>query len=222
MVLDRDLFVFVASFYLFFEEFLFLVKLQQINIIPGLSINMINMIPRVQKEADHLFRDIVKNHSSLIYNLALMKCNQVTLAEDICQETFIRVYKGLQNFRDESQLGTWIYRIALNVCHTMIKKESQLSSRMIPLGERADLEPEELNSDVQDIFIQEVEKDQIREAVSALPPLQSDAITLYYLKEFQYTEVAEIMDIPLNTVKSHIRRAKANLKLMLMEVYSET
>ena len=183
---------------------------------------MMNMIPRVQKEADHIFREIVKNHSSRIYNLALMKCNQVTLAEDISQETFIRVYKGLQNFRDESHIGTWIYRIALNVCHTMIKKESQLSSRMIPLEDRADIEPEELNSDVQDIFIKDVEKDQIREAISALPPPQSDAITLFYLKQFQYSEVADIKNIPLNTVKSHIRRAKANLKLILMEVYDET
>ena len=183
---------------------------------------MSNMISKVQKEADHLFREIVRNHNSRIYNLALMKCNQATLAEDICQETFIRVYKGLQNFRDESQLGTWIYRIALNVCHTMIKKESQLSSRIVPLEDRADLEPEEINSDVQNIFIKDVEKAKIRAAISALPPLQSDAITLYYLKEFQYTEVAEIMDIPLNTVKSHIRRTKSNLKQILMEVYNET
>ncbi len=183
---------------------------------------MINMIPKVQTDTDHLFREIVKKHSSRIYNLALMKCNQVTLAEDISQETFIRVYKGLHNFRDDSHIGTWIYRIALNVCHTMIKKESLLSSRLVPIEDRADLEPEDLNSDVQDIFIKDLEKKQIREAVSALPALQSDAITLYYLKEFQYTEVAEIMDIPLNTVKSHIRRAKANLKLLLMEVYNET
>ena len=183
---------------------------------------MTNMIPRAQKKADHIFKEIVRDHSSRIYNLALMKCNQVTLAEDISQEIFIRVYKGLRNFRDESHIDTWIYRIALNVCHTMIKKESQLSSKMITLGDRADLEPEEIDSDVQDIFMKDVEKNQIRDAVSALSPLQSDAITLYYLKEFQYTEVADIMDIPLNTVKSHIRRAKANLKQILMEVYNET
>ncbi|MBT4034119.1 MAG: RNA polymerase sigma factor [Candidatus Marinimicrobia bacterium] len=183
---------------------------------------MINMIPRVQNETDHIFREIVKNHGSRIYNLALMKCNQVPLAEDISQETFIRVYRGLNSFRDESHIGTWIYRIALNVCHTMIKKESLLTTRTVPLEDRADLEPADLDSDVQDIFIKDVEKDQIREAISALPPLQSDAITLFYLKQFQYSEVADIMNIPLNTVKSHIRRAKANLKLLLMEVYDET
>ncbi|MBC8376026.1 MAG: RNA polymerase sigma factor [FCB group bacterium] len=183
---------------------------------------MINMIPRVQKEADLIFREIVKNHGDRIYNLALMKCNQVELAEDICQETFIRVHKGLKNFRDESQLGTWIYRIAINVCHTMIKKESRLSDNLIPLNDRPDLEPIEEHGDAGEIFLRAVQKDQIRQAISALPTLQSDAITLYYLKEFQYTEVADIMDIPLNTLKSHIRRAKAKLKLLLMEVYDET
>ncbi|MBT6555905.1 MAG: RNA polymerase sigma factor [Candidatus Marinimicrobia bacterium] len=180
------------------------------------------MITTSRRKPQETFPEIVKNHGERIYNLALMKCNQVELAEDICQETFIRVYKGLEKFRDEAQLGTWIYRIALNVCHTMIKRESQLSSRLIPLEDRADLEPEELNSDVQDIFIKDVEKEQIREAIAALSHSQSDAITLYYLKEFQYTEVANIMDLPINTVKSHIRRAKTNLKLLLMEVYDET
>ncbi|MCF7826642.1 MAG: RNA polymerase sigma factor [Candidatus Marinimicrobia bacterium] len=171
---------------------------------------------------DSTFRDIVRNHSARIYNLALMKCNQVTLAEDICQVTFIRVYKGLHAFRDESQIGTWIYRIALNVCHSMIKKESQISSNMVLLEDRPDLEPVELDGDVQDIFIRDTRKEQVRAAISALPTMQSDAITLYYLKEFQYSEVAEILDIPINTVKSHIRRAKTNLRKLLMEVHDET
>ncbi|MBT4033153.1 MAG: RNA polymerase sigma factor [Candidatus Marinimicrobia bacterium] len=183
---------------------------------------MINMISTSRRKPEEAFQEIVRNHSDRIYNLALMKCNQVELAEDICQETFIRVYKGLQNFRDESQLGTWIYRIALNVCHTMIKKESRLSANMTPLDDRPDLEPIEENGDAEEIFLRDAQRDQILRAISVLPPLQSDAITLYYLKEFQYTEVADIMDIPLNTVKSHIRRAKAKLKLLLMEVYDET
>jgi RNA polymerase sigma-70 factor (ECF subfamily) len=207
---------------LFFKKRNLFWKLQQNDILEGLSINMISMITTSRRKPQETFPEIVKNHGERIYNLALMKCNQVELAEDICQETFIRVYKGLEKFRDEAQLGTWIYRIALNVCHTMIKRESQLSSRLIPLEDRADLEPEELNSDVQDIFIKDVEKEQIREAIAALSHSQSDAITLYYLKEFQYTEVANIMDLPINTVKSHIRRAKTNLKLLLMEVYDET
>jgi len=179
---------------------------------------MVNMNPRVSEKA---FHRIVREHSDRIYNLALMKSNQVSIAEDICQETFIRVYKGMAKFRNDAQLGTWIYRIALNVCHTMLKKESGISSGMIALQDLSDLELRD-DENVEDSFYRDVRAGEIREAISALPRLQSDAITLYYLKEFQYTEVAEVMEIPLNTVKSHIRRAKENLRKLLMEVYDET
>lgn len=193
--------------------------MQQSDPFFGLSINMINMNSTVSED---LFHSIVVEHSDRIYNLALMKSNQAALAEDICQETFMRVYKGLANFRSESQLGTWIYRIALNVCNTMIKKESLLSGPVIPLDERPDLEPQGEDGNVEDIFFKDVRGEEVRRAISALPSLQSDAITLYYLQEFQYSEVAEVMDVPLNTVKSHIRRAKQNLRKLLMEVYDET
>lgn len=175
-----------------------------------------------QNELHQQFREIVKNYSDRIYNLALMKCNQVTLAEDICQVTFIRVYKGLPKFREEAQLGTWIYRIALNVCYTMIKKESQLSSTTVPFDDTAGHEVLEKQSDLEEDFIKETQKYEIRKAIATLSTHQADAITLYYLKDFQYTEVAEIMDIPINTVKSHIRRAKANLQKLLVEVHDET
>lgn len=176
------------------------------------------MTPDQQISTNALFQELVKNHGDRIFNLALMKCNQSTLAEDICQETYLRAYKGLSKFREESQLGTWIYRIALNVCHSMIKKESQRSRLITHLDDNMELELVDEGSSIQDLFIQNSKKDLIRKAISALPPLQSDAITLYYLKEFQYTEVAEIMNIPINTVKSHLRRAKENLRRLIPEV----
>lgn len=196
--------------------------MQQNVIFMGLSINMINMITNRSSKIEQTFQEIVRDHSDRIYNLALMKSNQTTLAEDICQVTFMRVYKGLGNFRNDSQLGTWIYRIALNVCHTMISREARNSLNMVSLDDREDLELVEEKGDVEAIFYQDVQKNQIRQAISNLPKLQSDAITLYYLKEFQYSEVADIMEIPLNTVKSHIRRAKQNLRKLLLEVYDET
>jgi len=164
------------------------------------------------------FRQLVREQGDRIYNLALMKCGQVTLAEDICQETFMRVYKGLENFRSESQLNTWVYRIALNVCHTTIAKEVRREQHVIlsPVGKEFEVLDE--SSNVQDLFIEQSRNQMIREAIAGLPGSQSDAITLYYLQEFQYTEVAEIMDIPINTLKSHLRRAKQKLSEMIKEV----
>lgn len=178
---------------------------------------MSDIIPKNRQTIETVYQNMVKEHSARIFNLALLKCNQVSLAEDICQETFIRVYKGIKNFRRESTLGTWIYRIALNVCHTMIMKESRRTKNIVRLEDVRDLNKVGLENDFQDIVMRKSNEQLIRRAISALPRKQSDAITLYYLKEFQYSEVAKIMSIPINTVKSHIRRAKESLRKFLRE-----
>mgnify|MGYP002631051125 CR=1 FL=1 len=194
-----------------------LIPLQHFFQIKCLTINMSNMAKNKKPDIEIVFRELVKTYGERIYNLALIKSNQVVLAEDICQETYIRAFKGLSRFRNEAELGTWIYRIALNVCHTMLKKESRFTQFGGSTDQRDDYEPVERDSDVQDIFSREESKLEVRRAISALPKLQSDAIALYYLQEFQYTEVATIMDIPINTVKSHLRRAKANLRELIPE-----
>ncbi len=178
---------------------------------------MTNVFQKNKKASDALFRELVNDHGDRIYNLALMKCNQATMAEDICQETFIRVYKGLKTFRQEAQLGTWIYRIALNVCHTVMKKELGHQQRETHLNENDFSEYIDEDSDVQTIHHRVTRKESIRSAIASLSQQQADAITLYYLKDFQYSEVAEIMDIPINTVKSHLRRAKENLRHLISE-----
>jgi RNA polymerase sigma-70 factor (ECF subfamily) len=177
-----------------------------------------NMNTEVKNTDQDIYQKMVREHSARMFNLALMKCNQVSLAEDICQETFLRAYKGIKSFRQESKIGTWIYRIALNVCHTMISEESQRTMNIVQFEDVGETNTFSQESDIQDIVMRKSNKQRIRRAISALPRNQSDAITLYYLKEFQYNEVAEIMGIPINTVKSHIRRAKESLRKLLQEV----
>jgi len=171
---------------------------------------------------DRLFRELVSEHADRIYNLALLKSNHPSLAEDICQETFIRVYKGLPAFRQQAQLGTWIYRIALNVCSTLITREARQANREIDLNLDGEHEHPSPDEPVEDQYFREVRAEEVRRAIAALPVKQADAITLYYLKEFQYLEVAEIMELPLNTVKSHIHRAKQTLRTLLQEVQHAT
>jgi len=170
-----------------------------------------------QSANDQIFKQLVIDHGDKIYNLALLRSNNLDMAQDICQETFIRAYKGLPNFRDDSQIGTWLYRIALNVCHTTLAKERHRSRLSVDLNDK-DIELADEDGSIEDEFFDRVRNEQLREAIKRLPQHQADAITLYYLKEFQYAEVAKIMDLPLNTVKSHLRRGKANLKTLLTEM----
>jgi len=174
---------------------------------------MFNSQPKIEDR----FHALVEEHGDKIFNLAMMRSNRLDLAQDISQETFIRAYKGLAKFRDDSQISTWLYRIALNVCHSLLAKEGLRTHQSIgPDGDFTEIEDH--GDSVEQLHLNDFRGEQIRKAVSDLPQQQSEAITLYYLKEFQYSEVAEIMDIPLNTVKSHLRRAKANLRLTLAEM----
>ena len=167
---------------------------------------------------ESVFRGLVEAHSDRVYNLALLRSGRPHLAEDITQETFIRVYRALGSFRGDSELGTWIYRIAINVCNSVLSHENRY-----PLVEpdsreaRSDNGLESTPSAEAD-FMEQSRKQIIRDAIRKLPEHQADAITLYFIKEHQYSEIAEIMQIPLNTVKSHIRRAKENLRTILKEV----
>jgi RNA polymerase sigma-70 factor (ECF subfamily) len=172
--------------------------------------------PNIRNQFNHL----VEEHGDRIFNLALMRSNDRDLAQDISQETFLRVYKGLAKFRNESELGTWLYRIALNVCHTTLAQEGSRASRNQDLDvDQIELEDNEPSVETQ--YMKTNQAEEIRKAIGALPQEQGDAITLYYLKEFQYSEVADIMNIPLNTVKSHLRRAKIKLRKLLNEERSQ-
>ncbi len=162
---------------------------------------------------------LVREHFDRIYNLALMRCNRPDLAEDMTQETFIRAYKGLRAFRGDAQVSTWLYRIAINVCHSMMKKESRyvLPDENLQEDRNTVFQPDPAPSAETEYFKQQ-QKIQLRLAIQQLPRAQADALTLYYLREYDYREVAEIMKLPMGTVKSHLHRAKNNLKRILSEV----
>ena len=175
------------------------------------------MMTRTRNKSEARFNQLVQEHGERIYNLALLKCGASTLAEDVCQETFIRIFKGLPRFRSEADIGTWIYRIALNVCYSTLKRELKGRRQEVHLedSEIPDLAAED--SDVPMLQHRADQSQRIRKAIAALPGPQADAISLYYLNDLKYTEIAAIMELPINTVKSHLRRGKESLRRLIPE-----
>ena len=153
----------------------------------------------------------VRDHFDYVFNLALLRCGDRPLAQDITQEVFIRVYKGLSTFRHEAQLSTWIYRITMNVCHSLIKKEGTYQKRLDEMDPGMPIHGSTA-SDPEEQFIKQSRQEQVRAAIQELTPAQADVITLYYIREYDYAEIAEILQMPMGTVKSHLYRAKQALK----------
>ncbi len=138
-----------------------------------------------------------------------------TDAEDFVQDVFIKVFTRLETFKGNSLFSTWLMRIA----YTTALNTAERGKKYLPIADEdaliaADLTPEERE-------IRRVTQAAVREAVTGLPEKYFVCIDLYFSYDIPYREISEITDFPVNTIKSHIFRAKKLLKKKLEELYEE-
>lgn len=173
------------------------------------------------KNGDIAFADIVEQCQGMVYNTALSIVQNETDAEDITQEVFIDVYESLDDFREEAQLGTWIYRITVNKSLDFEKRKKRhkhggLLKRIFSVKE----EEEPVNFNHPGAQLDNKEKAAVLfKALKKLPPNQQVAFTLHKIEGLSYREVAEIMKTSLYAVESLMGRAKSSLKKILEQYY---
>ncbi len=135
--------------------------------------------------------------------------------EDVVQEVFIKVYKGLASYRAEAKLSTWIYRIARNEALNAVSRKRIIGESIdeawieAPAGSRPDAQ-----------FERKAERSELENHLASLDETQRTVLELRYLGERSYEEIAEILGLPIGTVKSHIHRAKIELKRVMMRPVS--
>jgi RNA polymerase sigma-70 factor (ECF subfamily) len=151
------------------------------------------------------FAELVRRHQGKVRGLLLRLCSDRTLADDLAQEVFLRAYRGLVGFEGRSAFGTWLYRIAYNVYlnqRTRVRRFSVLPE---------DYDGRAAPDDALSAPRADLRKD-LAAAVSELPDRYRAVVILYYLEEVSYPEIAEILGVPLGTVKTHLHRAKRLLR----------
>lgn len=161
------------------------------------------------------WESIYGNHKNLVYNLALHYTNNQHDAEEITQDVFMRVYRGLPDFRQEADIKSWIYRITVNCSLDHIKKQKRrkniFTSFFFP-----DAEIDQMVADRFDHPGVQMEHSEALKAlmlkIYALPENQKTAVILLKIEDLSQKEVAQIMDISEKAVESLFQRAKANLK----------
>ena len=166
------------------------------------------------------FDELVRIYQRRIYNFALRLSGATDDAEDIAQETFIRVYNNIQNFRGDANFSTWVFRIAHNVFLDMRKKAR--AHPQASLEEEIELEESEVRRQVEDphpLPGQVAETHELnsvlQEAINSLPDYQKEMMVLYHAQNKSYEEIAAIMNLPIGTVKSRLNRARIALKSKL-------
>ncbi len=181
---------------------------------------------QVSKDRSANFQSIVETHQEKVRNTCFRFVNNSEDADDVAQDVFIQVYESLSHFRKESELSTWIYRIAVNKSLDFIRKKkrkkrfAQITS-LFGLSE----EKEEIQlpgSDNPHSELEDKERQQIlKRAVDKLPDNQKIAITLSKYEGYSNKDIASIMDISLSAVEALIHRAKNNLHKRLHHYFEK-
>lgn len=154
------------------------------------------------------FTRLVERYERPVYHLALRTMRDPEEARDMTQESFLRAYRSLRSFRPNAKFSTWIFAIAYHACCDRLKRLRRHSDEAIP--ERADGAP-----GPEHVVIAFDEAQRLRDAIDALPERYRTVVTLYHLQGRQYEEIARVLGLPMGTVKTHLFRAKEQLRRIL-------
>ena len=171
------------------------------------------LIRRAQKGEQDAFAALVDEHQRYVYNLALRLVKDENEALDLTQETFVRAWTALPNFRGQSQFRTWLYRITTNLCYNRLPG---LRRALNDLGDDVMEEIPETNFDNPAYKFESSEtRIHLYKAIDELDDNYKLLITLRYQNELSYEEIASTLNLPLGTVKTGIFRAKEQLRKSL-------
>ncbi|MBV9325056.1 MAG: sigma-70 family RNA polymerase sigma factor [Chloroflexi bacterium] len=183
------------------------------------------LVKRAQAGDPEALSALVQSQQTYVYSIAMSLMHNPADAADMTQEAFIRLLRSLGTYRAETKFTTWLYRLVTNICLDGLRRrgrpvESLDEPASTHAGEDAQATGERLaDSDrwtqpEQEIALRE-SATEVRAALNELPAAQRLALTLHYFEDMRYEDIAETMHLPLNTVKSHIRRGKERLALAL-------
>lgn len=173
-------------------------------------------IDRTLKGDMTAFTVLVDRYKYMVYTLAMRMVKNQEEAEEIAQDTFLKVYKGLGGFRGGSKFSTWVYKIAYYRSLDYIKRLDKHSDVSLIEGYL------EHDMEVDDHFMDRLEKNEkknaIKEALKLLSSDDSVVITLHYFEELSLNEISSIMNLSANNVKVKLFRARKRLKQVLINV----
>jgi RNA polymerase sigma-70 factor (ECF subfamily) len=166
-----------------------------------------DLVARVLLDDDHhAFAELVRNHQSAIRGLLRqLTRNDLALADDLAQETFLRAYKHIRSFRGEAKFSTWLYRIAYNC----FREEARKRKELVGIDEtvlEAQQDPQTTDPAL---------KHDLMHALQLLPLHERSAILLCCQNGLSHDEAARVLDIPLGTVKTNVLRGREKLKRAL-------
>lgn len=177
------------------------------------TLNERELVDRCRRGDDEgAFGELIDRYKDLVYGLVWRLAPDRGQVDDLAQDVFLKIHRGLPYFRGEARLSTWIYRIVVNVC-----SEARGRSRPeVPLDAGRGAPP--IEPAAPDAAFAGIElRDRLEKAIAQLPEQYRLLIAAHHLRGVQYEALAETLGIPLGTVKTHLHRAKRRLREIMQD-----
>jgi len=167
------------------------------------------------------FSLLVRKWERPIYGLSLRMLGREEDARDVCQETFLAAFRNLRKFRGDAKFSSWIYRIALNACHSRLRKQNGAVEHSIDQGDE-DGHRFELADASAEHIPDRVHRDQraaaVRKALQTLPAEMRQVILMKEYEELTFAEISEILNVPVSTVKSRLYTGLQQMRARLEKI----
>lgn len=178
------------------------------------------------KGREMAFRELLARYERPVFSLVFRMVRDRTLAEDLAQEAFIRAFNAIGTYKPKFKFSSWIFKIANNhaIDHLRKRKLDTVSMDGSPHARSPDEEAQtrivvESREEAPDRYVESRELGaQIEEAIGKLRPEYRTAVLLRHVEGYTYEEIAEIMELPLGTVKTYLHRARGELRTLLEHV----
>ncbi|QDQ02396.1 sigma-70 family RNA polymerase sigma factor [Lysinibacillus fusiformis] len=167
-----------------------------------------------REEKDFLLEKMMIEYGNELVRLAFSYVKDTEIAKDMVQNTFIKCYKNLGSFRFDAQIKTWLYRITINECKDYLKSWNY---KMVQVKSFVNETAKSILPSTEKTVIDKYKNEEIKDTIFSLPKVYREVVYLYYYDSLKTEEIAEVLDIPVNTVKTRLRRAKQRLELMIKE-----
>lgn len=166
------------------------------------------------------FGMLVRLHQRQVYNLALRMLHDVDEASEATQEVFLAAWQGLHSFRGDARFATWLYRIAYNYCLKLMehrRRDAVVRAELVAESAR-EQSPASALSAHHALDAERQMRERVRGEIANLPPKYRVVLVLRHLQDLSYEEMAEVMRVPIGTVKTQLFRARALLKERLEDL----
>ncbi|RTR34004.1 sigma-70 family RNA polymerase sigma factor [Robertmurraya yapensis] len=169
-----------------------------------------------KEEREQLLNDAMEQHGDYLKHLIYTYVKDIQKTQDIIQDVFIKFYKNLDHFENRSSIKTYLYRIAVNECKNYLRswhyRKMEVTEKIFMWKNQISIESE---------YIQREEKQNIAQLVGKLSVRYREVIWLYYYLELSVTEIADVLNCSVNTVKTRLTRGRKLMRLTIEESEGE-